>query len=117
MDWTDDIDHVLNAIRMNCVLLNKAHKKRYFELKNSLKYYRLPVIVLNGCNSIISVGLQPYANQGAISLTTSLIALTILYPLLLISATISGLAVSLMITRVLSTSNRFILSMISVEVK
>ena len=75
-DWTDDIDHVLNAIRMNCVLLNKAHKKRYFELKNSLKYYRLPVIVLNGCNSIISVGLQPYANQGAISLTTSLIALT-----------------------------------------
>lgn len=76
MDWTDDIDHVLNAIRMNCVLLNKAHKKRYFELKNSLKYYRLPVIVLNGCNSIISVGLQPYANQGAISLTTSLIALT-----------------------------------------
>ena len=76
MDWTDDIDQVLNAIRMNCVLLNKAHKKRYFELKNSLKYYRLPVIVLNGCNSIISVGLQPYANQGAISLTTSLIALT-----------------------------------------
>lgn len=76
MDWTDDIDYVLNAIRMNCVLLNKAHKKRYFELKNSLKYYRLPVIVLNGCNSIISVGLQPYANQGAISLTTSLIALT-----------------------------------------
>lgn len=76
MDWTDDIDNVLNSIRMNCVLLNKAHKKRYFELKNSLKYYRLPVIVLNGCNSIISVGLQPYASQGAISLTTSLIALT-----------------------------------------
>jgi len=34
------------------------------------------VIVLNGANSIISVGMQPYATQGAISLTTSLIALT-----------------------------------------
>jgi len=39
-------------------------------------WYRLPVIILNGANSIISVGLQPYADQGTISLTTSLIALT-----------------------------------------
>jgi hypothetical protein len=31
---------------------------------------------LNGANSIIAVGLQPYATQGAISLSTSLIALT-----------------------------------------
>ena len=54
----------------------KAHKKRYFENQNRLKWYRLPVIILNGGNSIISVGLQPYATQGAISLTTSLIALT-----------------------------------------
>lgn len=74
--WTDDIDSVLNNIRINCVLLTKLHKQRYFELKSTLKYYRLPVIILNGANSIIAVGLQPYASQGAISLTTSLIALT-----------------------------------------
>ena len=74
--WTDDIDLILNNIRINCVILNKLHKQRYFELKSNLKWYRLPVIVLNGANSIISVGLQPYASQGAISLTTSLIALT-----------------------------------------
>jgi len=74
--WTDDIDQVLNNIRINCVILNKLHKQRYFELKSTLKYYRLPVIILNGANSIIAVGLQPYATQGAISLSTSLIALT-----------------------------------------
>ena len=74
--WTDDIDSVLNNIRINCVLLTKLHKQRYIELKSTLKYYRLPVIILNGANSIIAVGLQPYASQGAISLTTSLIALT-----------------------------------------
>ena len=74
--WTDDIDNILHNIRINCVILNKLHKQRYFELKGNLKWYRLPVIVLNGANSIISVGLQPYATQGAISLTTSLIALT-----------------------------------------
>lgn len=74
-DWSEDIDRVLDNIRINCVILSKLHKSRYFELKSSLKWYRLPVIILNGANSIISVGLQPYATQGAISLTTSLIAL------------------------------------------
>jgi hypothetical protein len=75
-DWSDDIDTVLNNIRINCVILSKAHKQRYFMLKGRLVWYRIPVIVLNGANSIISVGMQPYATQGAISLTTSLIALT-----------------------------------------
>ena len=75
-DWTDDIDEVLNNIRLNCVILSKLHKQRYFELQSTLKYYRLPVIILNGINSIFAVGLQPYINQGAISLTNSLIALT-----------------------------------------
>jgi hypothetical protein len=74
--WTDDIDQVLNNIRINCVILTKLHKQRYFELKSTLKYYRLPVIILNGINSIFAVGLQPYMFQGTISLTNSLIALT-----------------------------------------
>jgi len=74
--WTEDIDSLLNNIRINCLLLCKVHKRRYFENRDRLKWYRLPVIVLNGANSIISVGLQPYADQGTISLTTSLIALT-----------------------------------------
>jgi hypothetical protein len=75
-DWNDSIEGVLDNIRTNCITLSKLHKQRYFELQSTLKYYRLPVIILNGANSIISVGLQPYATQGAISLTTSLIALT-----------------------------------------
>lgn len=74
--WTDDIDGILNNIRINCVILNKLHKQRYFELQSTLKYYRLPVIILNGANSIFAVGLQPYIQQGTISLTNSLIALT-----------------------------------------
>jgi hypothetical protein len=75
-DWSDDIDNVLNNIRINCVILSNLHKQRYFELQSSLKYYRMPVIILNGINSIFAVGLQPYIYQGTISLTNSLIALT-----------------------------------------
>ena len=75
-DWSESIENVLDNIRTNCILLSKLHKQRYFELQSTLKYYRLPCIILNGANSIIAVGLQPYATQGAISLATSLIALT-----------------------------------------
>lgn len=75
-DWTSDIEIVLENIRVNCVILSNEHKNRYFELKEKLKYYRLPVIVLSGINSIISVGLQPYAEQNVISMITCLLALT-----------------------------------------
>jgi len=74
-DWTEDIESVLESIRTNCVLLSKEHKYRYFALKENLKYYRLPVIVLSGINSIVSVGLQPYVEQGAISMITCLLSL------------------------------------------
>ena len=74
--WTKDIDDVLHGIRLNSLRLCKRHKERYFANKYRIMWYRLPVIILNGANSIISVGLQPYADQGTISLTTSLIALT-----------------------------------------
>ena len=57
-DWTTDIECVLENIRVNSVLLTTEHKKRYFGLNQTLKYFRLPVIILSGINSIISVGGQ-----------------------------------------------------------
>jgi hypothetical protein len=74
-DWTDDIETILEDIRINAVLLSKEHSKSYFSLKNNLQYYRLPVIILSGFNSIISVGTQPYLPQPTISIMTCLIAL------------------------------------------
>ena len=40
MDWTQDIDDVLNSIRINALLLANKHRVRYFELRDSLKWYR-----------------------------------------------------------------------------
>jgi hypothetical protein len=74
-DWSEDIEIVLDNIRQNCVLLSKEHKFRYFTLKENLQYYRLPVIVLSGLNSIISVGLSEYVNQKVVSVITCLLAL------------------------------------------
>ena len=74
-DWTEDVEVILENIRINAVLLSKEHSKSYFGLKNNLQYYRLPVIILSGVNSIISVGMQPYLPQPTISVMTCLIAL------------------------------------------
>jgi hypothetical protein len=74
-DWTTDIENVLENIRINCIILNKEHKNRYFTLKENLKYYKIPVIIFSSINSIVSVGLQPYLPQGTISMMTCLLAL------------------------------------------
>ena len=74
-DWTTDIEQVLENIRVNSVILSNEHKNRYFYLKENLKYYRLPVIVISGINSIVSVGFQPYLKQGVISMLSCLLSL------------------------------------------
>lgn len=72
--WNTKIEKVLDNIRLNALYLSNKHKARYFSLNNSIKYYRLPIIILSGANSIISVGLQTYIEQEILSLTTSLIS-------------------------------------------
>lgn len=74
-DWTPDIENVLDNIRINSAILSTEHKNKYFHLKKILRYFRLPVIIISGINSIVSVGLQPYIDQGIISIMTCLLAL------------------------------------------
>lgn len=74
-DWNSGIEGVLNNIRVNALYLSNKHKSRYFSLSNSIKYYRLPIIIFSGANSIVSVGLQEYISQSVLSLTVSLISL------------------------------------------
>lgn len=73
--WTQDIENVLDNIRINSIILSNEHKNKYFHLKTILRYFRLPVIIISGINSIVSVGLQPYVDQGIISIMTCLLAL------------------------------------------
>ncbi len=74
-EWTNDIEIILENIRINSIILNKQHKKQYFYLKHLLRYFRLPVIIISAINSIVSVGLQSFVNQNSVSITTCLLAL------------------------------------------
>jgi hypothetical protein len=70
-----DIDTILEKIRINAASHSVLHKKRYITLKTRLKWYRLPVIILSAFNSIFSIGLQPFMKQEVISVINSLMAL------------------------------------------
>ncbi len=75
MEANIDIESLLEKIRLNCVVMNKHHKKRYIYLKGILRYFRIPIIILSGLNSVMSVGLQPYVEQGLISASTCIVSL------------------------------------------
>lgn len=74
-DWTEDIENVLDKICKNSSVLSEAHKKNYFRLKNTLQYFRLPLIVISGINSVIAVGMQNYLEQKTISGITCILSL------------------------------------------
>ena len=74
-EHSQDLEKILNDIRRNSVTLSVAHKKSYFKMKEKLKFFKIPTIILSAFNSVFSVGLQPYIEQKTISITTCLISL------------------------------------------
>ena len=74
--WTPDIESILENIRLNSILLSSEHRKAYFQLESSLKYFRIPVIVISAFSSVFNVGLQPYLKQSIISVICCMLSLT-----------------------------------------
>ena len=60
---------------MNASMMSDYHKKNFIYFKGQLKYYKIPIIIISGFNSVIAVGLQPYMEQGIISVLNCMLAL------------------------------------------
>jgi len=75
MSWTDEIEELLEKLRINCCNLSEYHRKRYYHFKGYGKYFRIPLIVLASVNSTASVGLQPVLSQPIISGITCIIGM------------------------------------------
>ena len=67
MDWSNDIENLLEEIRQNSIHLSNSHKNSYFFYKRTSKYFRLPTIILSSINGVASVGLSAYLDQQHIS--------------------------------------------------
>jgi hypothetical protein len=74
--FTPDLENILEKIRINSSILSKEHKKRYIFLKSSLKFYKIPIIVIGSLNSIASVALVPFFPQVYISLLNCLLSIS-----------------------------------------
>jgi len=73
--WSDDIELILNNIRINSILFSNYHKEKYYKYKSYLKYFKLPLIVLSSITSIASVGLTKFISQEKVSIITCLLSL------------------------------------------
>jgi len=74
--WSDDEESILRTIGDKCFSMSEVHKKNYVSLQDKLKYYKIPVIIISGINSVIAVGLNSYVSQDVISITNCVLALS-----------------------------------------
>jgi len=72
--WSIDIEKQLEAIEINAAQQAAISKEEYLNLMYIQKFYKLPVIVLSGINSVFAVGLNSYANQSVVSIINCLLA-------------------------------------------
>ena len=75
--WTPDIELILRALRDNSDRLQAENKKHIFLIERRLMYFRLPTIILSSVNSVFSVGLSAYLEQGTVSVINCLLSLVI----------------------------------------
>jgi len=54
--WTPGIENTLNSIRINSLHFSELYKSRYVKLKDMLRFFKIPIIILSSCNSVLSVG-------------------------------------------------------------
>ena len=71
ISWSNDMETILENCRNNCIMLSHLHKKEYLYYKSYLKWFKLPIIGISAVNSVVSLGLQPYLQQGYISALNS----------------------------------------------
>ena len=75
MDWSEDIETVLKTIGSKSFILSEYHKQRYINLLDKQKYFKIPVIIFSGINSVVAVGFSNYIPQTTISMIICLLSL------------------------------------------
>jgi hypothetical protein len=77
MSWTDDVEYILNKIRLNSIILSEYHRKDYLALNACIKYFKIPIIVISAVNSVFSVMLTKFCNQDVVTVLNSMLSLIV----------------------------------------
>lgn len=73
-NWSKDIENRLEAIQDNSAQQALVSKQEYLDLMYLQKFFKIPVIVLSGINSVFAVGLNNYMNQSGVSIINCILA-------------------------------------------
>ena len=73
-NWSRDLELRLEAIQDNSAQQAQISKQQYLDLVYIQKFFKIPVIVLSGINSVFAVGLNAYTSQSAVSIINCLLA-------------------------------------------
>lgn len=73
--WTDNIERVLDHLRLNCAQLSNYHRYKYIYYKHQVKWFKIPIILLSGVNTFVAVGMQTVLGQFYVSIITSIVSL------------------------------------------
>jgi hypothetical protein len=76
--WSIDIEELIEKIRKNSIILSHHHKKYYNYLKDKLKMFRIPVIVLGSINTVLSISLEQYTSWSSVIICSINLGLTII---------------------------------------
>jgi hypothetical protein len=66
-NWSPKVEKLLNDIRLNCIVLEENHKKKYFDVKKVVFWFKIPTIFLSSANAITAVAFTRYLDQAYIS--------------------------------------------------
>ena len=75
--WTDDIENSLDKLVILCLIRSKYHKNNYLKMLNLLKYFKIPIIILSGLNSVFNVTLINFTSQLRMTIMCSFISLIV----------------------------------------
>ena len=67
-NWSKDIEEQLQNIEENSTQQAEISKRQYLELIFLQKYFKIPIIVLSGLNSIFAIGLNNFMEQNIVSI-------------------------------------------------
>ena len=55
--WTDDLEDIVQTIRLNAEGLSKHHQRQYMVYKRLIKCFRIPTIIASSVAAVVSAGL------------------------------------------------------------
>ena len=76
-DWTQEIEDILERVRINSVSLSNRHRENFYEFKQLTKWFDLPIIITSTLSASFSVGAVAYMSQNIVSSITCSISMFI----------------------------------------